>query len=402
MRKDVKIFFLKKQRELKIMNTRNLNTSNRARKLSVERNSRKNFNHYKILALFSTVIVGVLICLLSSCGGTDIIHSKTPSPNTGVTGLERKSDILCTPEEESSPCNVEYPVSFASYTDKTAKFSDGFGFCSAVLIDVKNNVVVAASDAEERIYPASLTKIMTLIVAVENCPDLDVTFTMTADILDPLLIENASVAGFSAGEKISIRDMLYGLMLPSGADAAVGLAEFISGSEKEFVKLMNDKVAELGLENTHFENCTGLHHPNHYSTCHELAKILEYALKDELMLKIFSTYQYITAPTEQHPEGILLTSTLFSRMYGNEPDSAFVVGGKTGYTLEAHHCLASFAVSCDEDESEESIYAKEPEYILVTVGSTNLWGPIYNAIDIYSVVSGAKQVPAVIEPTKII
>ena len=383
------------------MNTRNFNNSDRARKLSVKRNSYKKLNPYKSFALLSAVIVLLLIFVLSSCGDTDI-HSQTPSNKEGVTGLERKSDILCSPEEESLENSVEYPVSFAAYTDKTAKFSDSFGFCSAVLIDVKNNVVLAADEAEERIYPASLTKIMTLIVAVEKCSDLDSTFTMTSDILDSLIIENASVAGFSAGEKVSIRDMLYGLMLPSGADAAVGIAEYISGSENEFVKLMNDKVTELGLKDTHFENCTGLHHPNHYSTCHEIAKILEYALKNDIMLKVLSTYQYTTAPTEQHPEGILLTSTLFSRMYGNEPDSAFVVGGKTGYTLEAHHCLASFAVSCDEDESEESIYAKEPEYILVTIGSTNLWGPIYNAIDIYSAVSGDKEVPSVIEPTKII
>ena len=335
----------------------------------------KRKNRFTFFIFVGAVLVILLICMLSSCGGRES-HSKTHDDK--VTGFERKSDILSQTNDKTAVVK-EYPVSPASYTDNTADFSEDFSFTSAILIDINDNVVLAADNAEERIYPASLTKIMTLIVAVENSPSLDAEFTMTADILDPLSVENASVAGFSAGESVTVRDMLYGLMLPSGADGAVGLAGLVAGGEKEFVRMMNNKADELGLKNTHFENCTGLHHPNHYSTCHEIAKILEYAIKDE---------------------AILLTSTLFSRMYGNEPDSAFVVGGKTGFTLEAHHCLATFAVSCDEDECEESIYAKAPEYILVTIGSTDKWGPIFNAIDIYSAVSNDKDYGTVIEPAQ--
>lgn len=351
--------------------------------------------NFKLVGFIVAVILLVTV-LLFACGSESSDFNKT---EIDVNGLERKSDLIT--EAECEPEKIEkYPVSLASYTENTANLSDDFGFCAGIVINLKKNEVLAASNAEEKIYPASLTKIMTLIVAVENCRDLNETFIMTADILDPLVIENASIAGFSAGEKVTVKDMLYGLMLPSGADAAVGLAEVVAGSETEFVKLMNKKVSELGLKNTRFQNSSGLHHPDHYSTCHEMAKILEYAVKNKTMREVMSTYQYTTASTEQHPDGILLTSTLFSRMYGNEPDHAFVVGGKTGYTLEAHHCLATFAVSCTEDESEASIYAKDPEYVLVTVGSTDKWGPIFNAIDIYSAVSADKPYGKIIEPAK--
>lgn len=369
------------------MNQRYSYNNSKKAKVSVQSNKRRGFRFYILVAAVVLFSVLISITVLSSCGESNAPSDETDK--TDVSGIERNTDIADSEKQKYDfRENVgKYPVEYAAYTDNTATFSEDFSFSSAILIDLKNNEVLAADNAEDRMYPASLTKIMTLIVAVENCTDLDKTFTMTADIIDPLYLENASVAGFSAGENITVRDMLYGLILPSGADAAVGLAEFVAGSEAEFVKLMNEKVKTLGLKDTRFMNASGLHHPNHYSTCHEMALILEYALKNDTMLKILSTYQYTTTPTAEHPEGILLTSTLFSRMYGNEPECAFVVGGKTGYTIEAHHCLATFAVKCTEDESEEAIYAKSPDMILVTVGSSDRWGPIFNAIDIYSAFS---------------
>lgn len=281
-----------------------------------------------------------------------------------------------------------YPVSYASYSDDTKSFSGDLTFSNGILIDLNSNTVMASRGGDDRIYPASMTKIMTLIVAYENAESLDDTFTMTAEITDPLYLANASVAGFSVGEEVTVRDLIYGLILPSGGDGAMGLAYHIAGGEAAFAELMNKKAKELGLKNTHFTNCTGLHDAKHYSTCHEVALMLEYAIQDDFMREVLSTYKYTTAKTPEHPEGIELTSTLLSRMYGDESGTAFVIGGKTGYTLEAKNCLATFATSFTEGESEEEIYNRSPDYILVTAGSTDKWGPVFDAIEVYKDFAG--------------
>lgn len=242
-------------------------------------------------------------------------------------------------------------------------------------------------DGDARIYPASMTKIMTLIVAYENAASLEDTFEMTTEIVEALYIENATVAGFVPGEKVRLDDMMYGLILPSGGDCAVALAVYTSGSEAVFAELMNKKAAEIGLKNTHFVNPSGLHDPEQYSTCHEIAMILEYALKDDFMRKVLSTYEYTTHVTPEHPEGIMLRSTMLERMYGDEAPGMFMVGGKTGYTLEAKNCLASFAVRYNkETETEESVYTKTPEYIFVTARGTDKWAPVFDAINSYALV----------------
>ena len=102
----------------------------------------------------------------------------------------------------------------------------------------------------------------------------------------------------------------------------------------EVVELMNKKSEDMGLHHTHFMNASGLHHDEHYSTCREMAEILRYAMENEIMREVLTTYQYTTSATPEHPEGIELTSTMFSRMYGDEPENAFIIAGKTGYTLD--------------------------------------------------------------------
>lgn len=239
------------------------------------------------------------------------------------------------------------------------------------LLDVEDNKVIAGKDYDRRIYPASMTKIMTLIVVVERLKDLNATFTMTSDIIAPLVKQQASRAGFDPGEVVSVNNLLYGLILPSGADAAVALADMVAGSEDAFVDLMNQKCEEMGLKNTHFTNTSGLHNENHYTTPVEMGMIMEYAMKDETCAKILSTYQYTTTPTEQHPNGILLTSTIFSRMYGNEVQGMTITAGKTGYTDEAGNCLISYA----EKDGRH--------YVAVIAGGSYKWNVIFDDFDIY-------------------
>ncbi|MFA5659591.1 MAG: serine hydrolase [Oscillospiraceae bacterium] len=263
---------------------------------------------------------------------------------------------------------IDYPV----VTEKTRQFEEGcLNSEYAILIDADSGVVLAEKNGFERINPASLTKIMTLIVAVENCENLDCTFTMTYEILAPLYRNGATLAGFVEGEQASIIDMLYGAALPSGADATGGLAEALCGSEEAFVQLMNEKAEQLGLKNTHFSNTNGLYDENNYSTPADIAVILEYAMKNDLCRQVLSTYQYTTQPTPEHPEGILLTSTMFSRMYGTEVEGVLIKGGKTGYINESRHCLASFAEKNGRN------------YIAVTVMGTGRYQPIYDCFEIY-------------------
>ena len=200
------------------------------------------------------------------------------------------------------------------------------------LIDVKNNQLIAGRESETKIYPASMTKVMTLIVAVENVKNKNASYTFAFEMLNRLFLEDASVAGFLENETIDFNELLYGLILPSGAEAAEGLAELIAGSQDAFVELMNKKCDELGLSNTHFMNVSGLYDDNQYTTCTEMAMIMNYAMKNPECAKVLSTYQYTTKTTEQHPEGILLTSTMFSRMYGTEVEGVTITAGKTGYT----------------------------------------------------------------------
>lgn len=272
-------------------------------------------------------------------------------------------------EDDNALSNaVKYPEKAENYTELTsAELLSPY----IAVIDVTNNKLVAGRNAETRIYPASMTKVMTLIVAVENVKSMDDKFTMTSEIIDPLYRDSASRAGFEPGEEVTARDLMYGLILPSGADGAVGLAQMIAGSEDAFVELMNKKCEELGLKNTHFTNTSGLHNENHYTTPVEMAMILEYAMNNETCAKILSTYQYTTEITEKHPEGILLTSTMFSRMYGNEVPGVEIKAGKTGYTQEAKHCLVSYA------ESDGN------KYIAVTAGAEGKWNVIYDDFKLY-------------------
>ena len=135
----------------------------------------------------------------------------------------------------------------------------------AILLDAQSGRVLAQKRADERTAPASLTKMMTVLLAIETEPDLDKQVTLPEDIFPALQTEKASMAGFVPDETVTVRDLLYGAMLPSGAECCEALAQLVSGSEENFAALMNQKAAELGMKNTHFTNPHGLNDTNHYT-----------------------------------------------------------------------------------------------------------------------------------------
>lgn len=277
--------------------------------------------------------------------------------------------------EETTVTEPEEVIHTRPYKSENTKEMD-VNFVTAensLLIDADTYEIFGRHNSLAKMYPASMTKVMTLLVAVEHLSDeqMSDTVTMTYDMLHPLIVENASRAGFEVDEEVTVKDLLYALILPSGADGAVGLCEYIAGGEENFVKLMNEKAEEMGLTSTHFTNSSGLHDKNHYTTCIEMAMIMKEAMENEECREILSTYQYTTSPTEIHPEGIPLTSTMFSRMYGTEVEGVTITSGKTGYTDEAGQCLVTYAEKGDKN------------YILVLAGDYERYQAVYSTFYAY-------------------
>lgn len=234
--------------------------------------------------------------------------------------------------------------------------TDALSSHSVLMIDLDREKICYSKNQNERLPIASLTKIMTALVVIENTKDLDEEYTFTEDIISCMERAHASVAGFEAGERVSVRDMLYGIMLPSGGDAALGAANCTAGSEAEFVELMNRRAGSLGMKNTHFSDVTGLDDADNYSSAADMALLFAKALENDTFFEIVTADRYLTRATEYHKNGILLESTLNEPMKEYSLDTK-ILGGKTGYTTGAGLCLASYA------ELEGS------RYILVTLGA---------------------------------
>ena len=209
-----------------------------------------------------------------------------------------------------------------------------------LLIDADNQQILMQQGADELIYPASMTKMMTLIIALENVDDHDEMLTLDHEVFKGLYEANASMAGFSLNEQVSIKDCLYGLFLPSGAECTRALAIKTAGSEEDFVQLMNEKARQLNMKDTHFVNTTGLHDKDHVTTLNDLLKLMQYCLKNENFYEIFTTKEYTATSGTKHKE-LKMNSTLFKRL--NKEDAQLILGGKTGYTNPAGLCLASLS-----------------------------------------------------------
>lgn len=257
----------------------------------------------------------------------------------------------------------------------------GINSSYAVLMQAGSGRVVGDINGETPMYPASMTKIMTTIVAIENLSDLNQEITVTNDMIANLYAQDATQAGFQPGETVQAIDLLYGVMLPSGADCCIALADTIAGSEEGFVELMNQKAEKLGLENTHFCNTTGLHADDHYSTAKDIAELLRYALKNSTFREIIESPYHSTPGTNVHPDGITFYSTMFKNLSDTTVIDGKIMGGKTGFTSEAGCCLASFAEIDDI------------EYILVTAGAYQAGTPhIDDAVKLYNRLGEASSV----------
>ena len=296
---------------------------------------------------------------------------RTGEPDmAGAEGEITETEISVSEPEQEKPL-----YSFAVTPDTVTIYDEEVISTNAILVDESANTIIAAKGADERIYPASMTKVLTVLVAAEQIKEenLDDTFTMTLEITDYAYVNDCSSVGFLNGEEVTVRDLFYGAVLPSGGDAALGLAIYTAGSHEAFVDMMNAKLEELGIaDSAHFTNCIGLYDENHYCTVYDMAIIMKAAMQNELCREFLSAHIYTTVPTEQHPDGITMSNWFLRRIEDKETGGE-VLCAKTGYITQARNCAVSYG-----------IFAGGTPYICVTVGSTSVWRCIYDHVEIYN------------------
>lgn len=225
------------------------------------------------------------------------------------------------------------------------------------VMDRENKAIIYEKNLKNKAYPASLTKIMTTIVALEHIEDLSAIAPIDIESYRDMVEQNSSMAGFFGKEQVTYRDLLYGTMLPSGGEAANSLAINVAGNIENFVEMMNEKAAELKLENTHFTSPEGFHDKDQYTTAYDMALLLDYALENGHFKVIFTTDSYETTKTLDHPDGIILESTVLSKLDETNQDGFTIIGGKSGTTYEAGQCWATLGIKDDH------------EYIVIVMGA---------------------------------
>ena len=299
-----------------------------------------------------------------SKGAESLVSAKT---GLTVVALQERYEEIAEENRNTGKQVFQYAV-----TEDTLRLGEEVTGSYAIFVDTKEEKILACKAETSRLVPASMTKVLTLLVAVEHITDLDDEFEITRDITDYCFENDCSVAGFAVGEKVTIRDLLYGAILPSGGDGALGIAIYTAGSQEAFVELMNEKLAQLGLsESAHFTNCVGIYDDNHYCTAYDLAVIMEAAMQNEICREVLSSRTYVTSKTEEHPEGLEL-SNWFLRRIEDKDTGGMTMYGKTGYVDESGSCAVSAGIGRDGKE-----------YICVIANARNKWYCITDHAGLY-------------------
>ncbi|MDR1002054.1 MAG: D-alanyl-D-alanine carboxypeptidase [Oscillospiraceae bacterium] len=216
---------------------------------------------------------------------------------------------------------------------------------SVFFINMDTGIVVYEKNADERRYPASTTKVMTALLAIELCPDLSTMVTVSDKVMSDLMNTDSSRSGIMARERLSMLDLLHCLMLPSGNDAALAIAYYLGdGDVNKFVDIMNERAQEMGCVNTHFENPHGLHDPDHYTTARDLAKISQEAMELPAFAEIVQKRTYYVEATNKQGRRLLInTNHLLNINFSTSYYYTYCKGIKTGRTSKAGNCFTAYA-----------------------------------------------------------
>ena len=256
----------------------------------------------------------------------------------GCPATAKAAPTIESPVKELKTEHVDHDFSFPTEWPEAPEVNAG----AAVLIEVTTGTVLYAKNADVELYPASMTKVMTGLLVAEraNMNDM-VTYSWDAVNLEA----GAMHMGFQKGERLSVQESMYGMMLLSANDAANGLAEHVAGSMENFAVLMNKRAKEIGALNTHFSNPSGLFAPDHYTTCYDMALMLAEAIKNPTYLSICTTYHYTIEQTEDYKRTCYCHLSHYMKPGSSYEYEGFVCG-KTGYVDESGNTLATY---CERD-----------------------------------------------------
>ena len=339
-----------------------------------DREARRKRRRKRILMRRLRVLSALLLVGLTVTAAVALIDRQPEVVETPPQEVEQAMVALPAPEPVAEePAEPEWAI---TYTENSAQVREDFPSQYVILLDLESGEVLAQRDPKAVINPASMTKILTLLVSAEHVTEELMesgTFTMTRAIGDYCFVNKCSNVGYEVDEVIPVRELFYGCILCSGADACLGLAETIFGSHEAIVDAMNAKVAELGLsEKTHFTNCIGLYDPDLHCTVEEMALILKAALENDFCREVLTTITYQSVPTDHHPEGQVLSNLFSRRIQYQDTGSVTVSAAKTGYVEESGFCAASYGTNADGRE-----------YLCVTGKSTGTQQSIKDHAELY-------------------
>ena len=349
----------------------------------LKRQRQRRIRLLKRMAMGGSVCLGLALCIFLGAKTLQGFSDPQPRTNPNLSDITAQKPEL--PNQQTVPPTEETvlpPLPFAVVANEnTVTIGDELSSKHAIVIDLTDKTILAQKSANTVVSPASMTKILTLLVAaehLESATQLDDTYTIDLSITDYCYVNECSVAGFNRDEAVTVRDLLYGTILPSGAEAALGLANYIAGSHEAFVDLMNEKVAELGLSDTaHFTNCVGLYDNRNVCTVYDIAMILRAAMENDLCREVLTTKIYQIPANDEHPDGMTLSNWFLRRIEDYVPDGMRVIGAKTGYVSQAGNCAASIAQTTDGDY-----------YICVTANTTSSKQCIQDHVQLYTTYMG--------------
>ena len=313
-----------------------------------------------------------LLLVLMAAGAAVLIRrpevSAPAEPEMPTVSAAAPAPVV--PEPEPEP---EVPAYALHTTANTRELRADFPSQFVILADLETGEILTAREENAVINPASMTKILTLLVAMEEGFDRNGTFTMTVAESDYCFANQCSVVGYINGEEIPAVELPYGCILCSGADATLGLAQAVAGTHEAFVALMNEKLEELGLSDTaRFTNSVGLYNEEHHCTVADMALILKAAWENEASREVLTTSVYQSVPTDQHPEGQVLSNLYLRRIANQDTGNVTVLCAKTGYVPQSGYCAASLG------QTEDGRLV-----LCVTGKSTSTWQSIYDHAELY-------------------
>lgn len=311
-------------------------------------------------AAFLTTVNATNVTPIPTDTGASTIDNTSDSSEVNDTNSENSSSEGLSPEETTeAPVDESYfksstgvsilppydeegnpvvPLPEADINDPNAP---AITANNAIVMDVKTGTILYSKNAYDRCYPASITKVMTCLVAMENV-DLNSTVTFSNDAIWGIERDSNHIA-LDVGEQITAEQCFYGILLQSANEASWGMAEHVAGSLDAFADMMNAKATEIGCLDSHFVNANGLHDENHYTTCYDMALITKAAIENPIFRTIDETTYYQIPPTNICEEPRDLWHQLKMLYSGSPYYYEFCEGGKTGYTDQAHNTLTTYA-----------------------------------------------------------